>query len=61
MIKYYFIHFFCLFLKSLKAFIVSLNICCLSKNFDDFQYLKSTNNDFNVIAISESRVIKITH
>ena len=43
--------------KSLSLF--DLNTCSLSNNFDDFQLLfQSTNIDFDVIAISESRVIK---
>ena len=43
--------------KSLSHFYS--NTCFLSKNFDDFQLLiQSANIDFDVIAISESRIIK---
>ena len=43
--------------KSFSLF--HLNICSLSKNFDDFQLLiQSTNIDFDVVASSESRIIK---
>ena len=34
-----------------------LNACSLNKNFDDLEYLiKTTNQTFDVIAISESRI-----
>ena len=42
-----------------SLFLFQLNTCSLSNNFDDFQLLiQSTNIDFDVIAISESRIIK---
>ena len=36
-----------------------INTCSLSKNFDDLEYLlKTTNMNFNIIAISETRITK---
>ena len=36
-----------------------VNTCSLSKNFEDLEYLiKSTNINFNIIAISETRILK---
>ena len=36
-----------------------INSCSLNKNFEDLEYfLKTTNKKFDVIAISESRIIK---
>ena len=36
-----------------------INSCSLDKNFEDLEYLlKATNKTFDVIAISESRIIK---
>ena len=38
-----------------------INACSLSKNFDDLEYLlKTTNTNFNIIAISETRILKNT-
>ena len=43
--------------NSLKMF--HINACSLNKNFDDFQYLlKSTNINYDIIAISETRTMK---
>ena len=42
--------------KSLSVF--DVNTCSLSKNFDDLEYLLKTRNmNFDIIAISETRVI----
>ena len=39
-----------------------MNPCSLSKNFEDLEYLfKATNKTFDVIAISESRILKDTN
>ena len=36
-----------------------MNSCSLNKNFEDLEYLlKATNKTFDIIAISESRVLK---
>ena len=36
-----------------------INSCSLNNNFEDIEYLfKTTNKKFDVIAISESRIIK---
>ena len=46
-----------------KIFLSSLHInaCSLSKNFDDLEYLlKTTNTNFDIIAISETRILKNT-
>ena len=44
--------------KSLSMF--HINTCSLSKNFDDLEYLlKTTNMNFDIIAISETRITKI--
>ena len=41
--------------KSLSLFYI--NACSLSKNFDDLQHLLScTNKNFNIIAITETRI-----
>ena len=38
-----------------------INACSLSKNFDDLEYLlKTTNANFDIIAISETRILKNT-
>ena len=38
-----------------------INACSLSKNFDYLEYLlKTTNTNFNIIAISETRILKNT-
>ena len=38
-----------------------INTCSLSKNFEDLEYLlKTTNTNFNIIAISETRILKNT-
>ena len=38
-----------------------INACSLSKNFDDLEYLlKTTNTNFDIIAISETRILKNT-
>ena len=43
--------------KSLSMF--HINTCSLSKNFDDLEYLlKTTNLNFDIIAISETRTTK---
>ena len=42
---------------SLSLSLFHLNTCSLNKNFDDLEYLiKTTNQTFDVIAISESRI-----
>ena len=39
-----------------------INSCSLNKNFEDLEYLlKATNKTFDVIAISESRILKDTN
>ena len=39
-----------------------INCCSLNKNFEDLEYLlKATNKTFDVIAISESRILKDTN
>ena len=44
--------------KSLSMF--HINTCSLSKNFDDLEYLlKTTNMNFDIIAISETRINKV--
>ena len=53
-------------LQTLKEFtdksylsLFHLNTCSLSKNIDDFEYLiQSTKTDFDIIAVSESRITK---
>ena len=53
-------------LQTLKEFtdksslsLFHLNTCSLSKNIDDFEHLiQSTKNDFDIIAVSESRITK---
>ena len=36
-----------------------LNTCSFNRNFDDLEYLlKTTNQTFDIIAISESRILK---
>ena len=43
--------------NSLKMF--HINACSLNKNFDDLEYLlKSTNINYDIIAISETRIMK---
>ena len=43
--------------KSLSMF--HINTCSLSKNFDDLEYLlKTTNMDFDIIAIADTRITK---
>ena len=43
--------------KSLSMF--HINTCSLSRNFDDLEYLlKTTNMNFDIIAISEIRITK---
>ena len=38
-----------------------INACSLSKNFDDLEYLfKTTNTNFDIIAISKTRILKNT-
>ena len=38
-----------------------INACSLSKNFEDLEYLlKTTNTNFDIIAISETRILKNT-
>ena len=37
-----------------------INICSLSKDFDDLEYLlKTTNTNFDIVAVSESRMTNI--
>ena len=46
-----------------KIFLSSLHInaCSLSKNFDDLEYLlKTTNTNFDIIAILKTRILKNT-
>ena len=39
-----------------------MNSCSLNKNFEDLEYLlKATNKTFDIIAISESRILKDTN
>ena len=39
-----------------------INSCSLNRNFEDLEYLlKATNKTFDVIAINESRILKITN
>ena len=39
-----------------------INTCSLSKNFEDLEHLlKTTNTNFNIIAISETRILKNTN
>ena len=39
-----------------------INTCSLSKNFDDLEYLlKTTNMNFDIRAISETRITKNTN
>ena len=39
-----------------------INTCSLSKNFEDLEYLlKTTNTNFEIIAISETRILKNTN
>ena len=39
-----------------------INSCSLNKNFEDLEYLlKATNKTFDIIAISESRILKDTN
>ena len=46
--------------KSLSMF--HINTCSLSKNFDDLEYLlKTTNMNFDIRAISETRITKNTN
>ena len=45
--------------KSLSLFHACLNACSLSKNFDDLDHLlKSTNKNFDIVAVSETRITK---
>ena len=38
-----------------------IKACSLSKNFEDLEYLlKTTNTNFDIIAISETRILKNT-
>ena len=38
-----------------------IDACSLSKNFEDLEYLlKTTNTNFDIIAISETRILKNT-
>ena len=41
--------------------LLHINACSLSKNFEDLKYLlKITNTNFDVIAISETKILKNT-
>ena len=45
--------------KNSCLFLFYINNCSLNKNFKDLEYLiKSTNINFNIIAISETRILK---
>ena len=45
--------------KSKSLFMFHISTCSLSKNFDDLEYLlKTTNMNFDIIAISETRITK---
>ena len=45
--------------KSKSLSIIHINKCFLGKNFDDLEYLlKTTNMNFDIIAISETRITK---
>ena len=45
--------------KSKSLYVLHVNTCSLSKNFDDLEYLlKITNMNFDIIAISETRITK---
>ena len=45
--------------KSKSLFMFHINTCSLSKNFDDLEYLfKTTNMNFDITAISETRITK---
>ena len=45
--------------KSKSLSIFHINTCSLSKNFDDLEYLiKTTNMNFDIVAISETRITK---
>ena len=45
--------------KSKSLPMLHINICSLNKNFDDMEYLlKTTNMNFYIIAISETRITK---
>ena len=52
---------FCQKEKSLSLSPFHINACSLSKNFDDLVYLlKYTNRNFDIIAVSETRISKKT-
>ena len=47
--------------KSLSLSLFHINACSLNKNFNDLVYLlKCTNNNFDIIAVSEIRISKKT-
>ena len=35
-----------------------INACSISKNFDDLQYLRHKNKNFDIIAITQTRITK---
>ena len=35
-----------------------INACSISKNFDDLQYLRHKNKNFDIIAITQNRITK---
>ena len=48
--------------KNICLSLFHINSCSLDKNFEDLEYLiKSTNINFDIIAISESRILKDTN
>ena len=48
--------------KSSCLSLFHINTCSLNKNFEDLEYLtKSTNINFDIIAISETRILKDTN
>ena len=45
--------------KNKSLFLFHINTCSLNKNFDDLQHLQScTQKNFDIIAISETRITK---
>ena len=45
-----------------SLFLFHISSCSLNKNFEDLEYLlKATNKSFDIIAISESRILKDTN
>ena len=47
--------------KNKSLFPFHINACLLSKSFDDLEYLlKCTNKVFDIVAVSETRIIRKT-